>query len=602
MTPATSPILIIDDSLTIRRLLEMTLSKLGLVLETAALGRTGLELARQLKPRLILLDYVLPDIRGSEVCAELARDPATASIPIVVMSAKGDDIRPLFKHQRAVVEFIAKPFSPPEITHLVEQTLARLDAAAATAAASAASAAAAVPAASNGHQVATARSEATPTQPRETAARMVFSVLRERLARIPEWYGELNGQAPAPFFARKLLTQEVVGNLLDGLARQTPSPSSASTGDDTNSTSLIAVSPFSGSTVFLATGPLLRLVADSHRTGELRLSGTDGELSLYFERGDLLLALARDQDAARRTAALAGDASTSPELFQRASDDARRMDLPILAVLAQQGLLGADPRSVLHRHGRQTLIQALGHGPLSYLWRDGALPKFVAAVGQAIALDQLTLERLRLVDDWSQIELQVTSLDQVCERVPDFRQLFQRFDLDAMEKRVLLHVNGRYQVKDLVQRCGLSTFEVFHILYRLMQVRLVRQRATAGERTQGLAPILVCDADDAGVRQPLARWLAGRAGAPALVGSTPDDALAQILAEAPSMALVDATSEIGEAVAIAVRARLEISDTTLVALVQRWDRRRAEELTAAGFDVVLAKPVHLRAIARLLDT
>ncbi|HEX3134415.1 MAG TPA: hypothetical protein VHX44_12625 [Planctomycetota bacterium] len=166
---------------------------------------------------------------------------------------------------------------------------------------------------------------------------------------------------------------------------------------------------------------------------------------------------------------------------------------------------------------------------------------------------------------------------------------------------MLLHVNGRHQVKDLVQRCGLSTFEVFHILYRLMQVRLVRQRSAAGERTQGIAPIMVCDADDAGVRQPLARWLAGRAGAPTLVGATPDDAVERIIAEAPRIALVDATSAAGAAVASAVRARLEISDTTLVALVQRWDRRQAGDLTAAGFDVVLAKPVHLRAIARLLD-
>jgi len=590
MTPAVSPILIIDDSLTIRRLLEMTLSKLGLALETAALGREGLALARRLKPRLILLDYVLPDIRGSEVCAELARDPATAAIPIVVMSARGDDIRPLFKHQRAVLEFVAKPFSPPEITHLVEQVLARIDAAAAKAQPTAASTNP-----SNGH-TATARIDATSVQPREAAARLAFSVLRDRLARIPEWYGELNGQAPAPFFARKLLTPEVVGNLLDGFARQTPASSSAAGGDDATT------SPFSGSTAFLATAPLLRLVADSHRTGELRLSGGDGEISLYFERGDLLLALARDAEATQRTAAVAAsDSALTSELFQRAVDDARRMDLPTLALLAQQGLLGNDPRAVLHRHGCQTLIQALGCGPLGYSWRDGVRPEFLVTLGQAIALDQLALERLRLVDDWTQIELQVTSLDQVCERVPDFRQRLPRFDLNEVEQRVLLQVNGRHQVKDLVQRCGLSTFEVFHILYRLIQMRLVRQRTAAGERTQGIAPIMVCDADETGVRQPLARWLAGRAGAPTLVDATPEDAVERIIAEAPRIALVDATSQAGAAVAAVVRARLEISDTTLVALVQRWDRRRAGELAAAGFDVVLAKPVHLRAIARLLD-
>ncbi len=589
MTAATGPILIIDDSLTIRRLLEMTLGKLGLVLETAALGRTGLDLARRLQPRLILLDYVLPDIRGSEVCAELANDPTTAAIPIVVMSAKGDDIRPLFKHQRAVQEFIAKPFSPVEISHLVEQVLARIDAAAAKTDA---------PVGVTG-QPAAVRCDAVPAAARESAARLVFSVMRERLARIPEWCNELNGQAPATFFARKLLTQDVVGSLLDGLARPAPAPQQP--GADHHATS-----PFAGSTAFLATGPLLRLVADSHRSGELRLSGGEGDLSLYFERGDLLLALARDREAARRTAAMAGRGGQRgdgppPEVWSSVLDEAQRTGSPIIALLAEQGLLGDDARGVLHRHGREVLLQALGCGPLSYHWRGGALPGFVVALGQPIPLDQVTLERLRLVDDWSQIELQVTSLDQVCERVPGFRQHFLRFDLDEVERRVLLHINGRHQVKDLVSRSGLSTFEVFHILYRLMQVRLVRQRASADERAHSVAPILIGDADETGVRQPLLRWLAARAGAPALVGTTPDHALERIVADAPGLALIDADSEVGAAVAGAVRAHLEISDTTLVALVGRCDRRRSEQLTAAGFDVVLAKPIHLRAVARLLD-
>jgi CheY-like chemotaxis protein len=564
----------------------MTLGKLGLALETAALGRDGLELARRLQPRLILLDYVLPDIRGSEVCAELARDPATAGIPIVVMSAKGDDIRPLFKHQRAVVEFIAKPFSPPEITHLVEQVLARIEAAAVKPS----------PApATNGHGTARIEAGASASNGREAAARLAFSVLRDRLARIPEWYGELNGQAPATFFARKLLTPEVVGNLVDGLVRQAPAPASQRN-DET------ASSPFSGSTAFLATGPLLRLVADSHRSGELRLAGGDGELSLYFDRGDLVLALARDADAARRTAAVAGHAGgPTPEQFQRVLDEARALDLPALALLAKQGLLGTDPRGALHRHGRQVLIQALGRGPLAYTWRDGPTPEVLQGLGRPIALDQLALERLRLVDDWSQIELQVTSLDQVCERVPDFREHLTRFELNEVEQRVLMQINGRHQVKDLVQRSGVSTFEVFHILYRLMQVRLVRQRAGVGERTAAEAPILICDADERGVRQPLARWLASRAGAPALVEAAATEVVERIVTAAPRLALVDAADETGGAVATAVRGRLEISDTTLVALVPRWDRRQAERLTAAGFDVVLPKPVHLRAIARLLD-
>jgi CheY-like chemotaxis protein len=595
------PILVIDDSLTIRRLLEMALGKAGLPLETAALGRDGLALAKRLHPRLILLDYVLPDVKGSEVCALLAQDAETAAIPIVVMSAKSDDIRPLFKHQRAVVEFIAKPFSPAEITHLVEQVLGRI-------ASAAAQGAPAVPGDDGAHRPITTRSERIAGSPRELAARLAFNVLRERLTRIPEWCGELGAQTPAPFFARKLLTPEVVGNLLDGLARLTPATAV------TPAEHPGEASPFTGSTAFLAPTQLLRLLADGQRSGELRLHG-DTDLSLYFERGDLVLALARDAESARRMLATFCDpsaASLGPGDFQRLVDEARRSEAPVLALVAAQGLLGTDAAATLHRHGRQALRQALARGPLTFAWSDRPLPAFVAALARPIIPEQLMLERLREVDDWSQIELQVTSLDQVCVRAEGFRARLARFELDDLERRVLLQVNGRHQVKDLVQRCGLSTFEVFHILYRLIQVRLIKTPSAddamaTGEATDAL---LLCDEDDVGMRQPLARWLARRPGAPALLAAEPAQLLERIVATMPRLTLVAipqadpghvGPDEAAIGLAQAVRGRLEISDARLVAVLERWDRRQARDLEAAGFDAVLAKPVHLTAIARLMS-
>ena len=78
---AIAPVLVIDDSLTIRKLLEMALERAGHPFEVAGNGREGLALAARLQPKLILLDYVLPDLKGSEVCDALAAEPATAAIP-----------------------------------------------------------------------------------------------------------------------------------------------------------------------------------------------------------------------------------------------------------------------------------------------------------------------------------------------------------------------------------------------------------------------------------------------------------------------------------------------------------------------------------------
>jgi hypothetical protein len=222
----------------------------------------------------------------------------------------------------------------------------------------------------------------------------------------------------------------------------------------------------------------------------------------------------------------------------------------------------------------------------------------VARHGGPIPLDQLLLERLRQVDDWSQVELQVGSLDQVCERAPGFTERLARLELAPEEATVLLHVDGRTRVKDLVERCRLSTFEVFHGLFRLLQIGLVRTR-----RAPRGSSLVLCDPDVAGVVEPLAAWCRARSHAPTVVPVDLDRAVERIAGSAPCLAVIaDAADGAAEAVARAVRGRLDISDTPLVAVLERWDRGRAAALGRSGFDHVLVKPLHIDALIRLAPT
>jgi CheY-like chemotaxis protein len=80
-------ILVVDDSQTIRKLVECHLSQAGYRVAMAADAEHGLEMARSLRPQLLLLDHQLPGTTGDEVCRKLLDDEATASIPVVVSSA-----------------------------------------------------------------------------------------------------------------------------------------------------------------------------------------------------------------------------------------------------------------------------------------------------------------------------------------------------------------------------------------------------------------------------------------------------------------------------------------------------------------------------------
>ena len=570
------PVLVVDDSLTIRKLLEMALARAGIPCECAALGRDGLLLAKRLRPRLILLDYVLPDVRGTEVCTELARDPLTAGVPVVVMSGKGDDIRPLFKTERTVIDFVAKPFSPAEILNVIERAARTQKPAAAPVVAATAAAA-----------PASTLPEPQPSlrDPLEAAARVLFGALRERLAKVPEWLPEAAGQPPAAFLARRLLTPEVVGNVLTGLT-----PLVASTAPAPSQNEPV----FAGSTTFLQLPNLLRLIADSHRTGVLRLGsahGEDGALA-WFARGDLQLAAPRDAAAGVRLLAGAGIASEPGRTTVMPTGS----DVVPAVLAAHQAGAGAT----LALLGRQTLVRLMGEGPLAWEWRDlPQLPESVAALaGPGISLDQLLLDRLRLVDDWSQIELDVHSLGQVCGRAPDVRTRLPRFTLSPEEARVLQHVDGRRSVQDLVTRANLSTFETFHILYRLIQVRLV---TPAPVDPPVMGPVLVCGSDDA-TCAPLSAWLEQRADRTRCRAVAPAQLLESIAEQAPRLVLIDLAGTPGEAaLAAAIRNRIETADARLVAVVPHTDRKRVAELRSAGFDEILVRPIHLNTIGRLLN-
>jgi DNA-binding response OmpR family regulator len=110
-----SRVLVIDDSTTLRKLVEIAMRGTGMDIDFAATGSDGVVRARSARPDVILLDYLLPDLESTEVCQLLSDDTSTAKVPVVVMSANQSDVFESFRRFPAVVDFVGKPFSPSEI-------------------------------------------------------------------------------------------------------------------------------------------------------------------------------------------------------------------------------------------------------------------------------------------------------------------------------------------------------------------------------------------------------------------------------------------------------------------------------------------------------
>jgi DNA-binding response OmpR family regulator len=119
-------ILVVDDSPTICKLVELSLTKAGYRVETARTGEAGIEAAQANAPDLILLDFLLPDIKGDDVCRAISAQVKLAQVPVIVMSAKGEEIGECFADMPNVMNIISKPFSPEALLAVVTHTFERV--------------------------------------------------------------------------------------------------------------------------------------------------------------------------------------------------------------------------------------------------------------------------------------------------------------------------------------------------------------------------------------------------------------------------------------------------------------------------------------------
>jgi len=115
----TGPILVIDDEPYILRSLSYLFEREGFAVETASNGVEGLERTRALRPPIIFLDIMMPEMDGYEVCRQIRQDPRICRTYVIMLSAKGQQIDLERGLLGGADEYMTKPFSPREVVERV---------------------------------------------------------------------------------------------------------------------------------------------------------------------------------------------------------------------------------------------------------------------------------------------------------------------------------------------------------------------------------------------------------------------------------------------------------------------------------------------------
>jgi CheY-like chemotaxis protein len=449
-------VLVIDDSPTILRVVQLVLAKAGFDVRTALDGEVGIELAREKRPDLILLDFVMPKMNGYQVCKALAIDPELREVPVVLMSAKGDQVGERFVKVMGIVDYITKPFVPEAITAVVSHTIGKH---------------AQISAVSNALVESTGESSLVddPASDEPQPRRLLRSALRDAIV------GAVGGalaqggevaEGDVPERVRQALDDRVVDEVVAGLRKAAPE------------IVLEADAVLAGDLRVVPIAEVLHLLQVQTQTGVLAVTRARGSVELYFRNGRLDLALAvglPDEFLLGRFVIenqLMTDQDLELFLSSRTGGKLLGRQLVKLGYISE-----AELKQVITQQTSELIYEILRWNFGRFTFRATKdLPAVAVDASLGLSVEGVLMEGFRRVDEWHLIEREIDNFDVVFLRNEDALAQMGRGRLTREELSVLELVNGKHSVKEIVRQSRMGSFEVSKMLYRLLSIKLLRKR------------------------------------------------------------------------------------------------------------------------------
>lgn len=471
----TPRVLVIDDSPTILKVVHLVLSKAGFVVDVAETGEEGLELARKHLPGLILLDFVMPKMNGYQVCRALAAEEELSNIPVVLMSAKGDQVGERFVKVMGIVDYITKPFSPEAITAVVQHTVSKyptsedtLSRSLALTETTEADTEAGVRAIKVGkeakeHALQELRERITDAiAPRLAGLLSLVHAAREDSEADTEVTIDEDAVAAA---ARSVLDDETLHQLF--ISAQ-PAFEEAAMGPSLR-----------GDLHIIPIAEVLQLLDAQQQSGILQLTRGEAKIEVYFRDGLVDMAVATELS----NEYLLGRYMLESELISQEDLsgflESRGQGTKLLgAQLVKLGYISeSELKLVLQQQTRELTYEVLrwSFGTFQFI-RTRDLPPVAVDAMLGLDVEGILMEGFRRVDEWHLIEREINDFEMVFLRNEDAVAQMGRGRLTREELTVLELVNGKNTVKELIRESRMGSYEVSKMLFRLLSIKLIRKR------------------------------------------------------------------------------------------------------------------------------
>jgi CheY-like chemotaxis protein len=421
-------ILVVDDSPTVRRLVELILTPQGYIVHTANDGDQGLALAKQICPAVILVDFVMPKMNGYIFCKTLRADPDFKNIPLILITSKGEDVGPKFEKDFGILEYFTKPFEPDELIQKLEEVL-------------------------SAHKA--REQETAPAQGAGSAvdSEGLLAEFHERFDKTVRQYF----QKDFPLLMKKVFS------------------------DTLRETGLVKheTLAMSGQIDQIPLPDLLNFSYNSKLSGRLTIFSREIFGEIFLDKGMFVFATVSHKDRSNQFLMdlLCNDGKIAKASMQKVVEEAREENLPVGRVLVKKGVLSEEGlMSYLLKYSQDAFNRILEAQEGSFYLENDSLPLNLQDISFRVPLISVLMDGLRQLDEKQLAATEFTDENIVLVRLITNENALDSVTLNENEMRLFTIIDGQKNLREVIQESPFDPLETKRIFYVLRKAGLLRPK------------------------------------------------------------------------------------------------------------------------------
>ena len=490
VTPGGQKVLVIDDSLMLLSFVKEILAEANYRVVTAATAEEGLVSATRDVPDLVLLDYVLPDMKGDEVSRQLAQNSATAKVRIIYMSGFGADLKPDQVNNANVIGSLNKPFTSDLLLKTVEKYMPKeLSEPESKAGETGQSSPTAEPVWAEPEPSAAA--EPVWQEPQSTAVAPARPEPEPAVNENPAWSETSEAeQSEAAETAGIAASAGATGDAWWSAPASQPAWPQAQPSTSTSAFESPSASPstearteeslplsgafFSGDTSFFSLNGALQTIGKEKLTGTLRAFWNQETVELLARNGEIILVTTRDPQLYCPEAPITL-VNVDAEQIEQARAQQRESGCPVFLALAREELILHEPAVQLVQHyGQKLFAQLWTAKKVRFVFEQSeTLPEYCQDVPGEADIDHWVLSTLRCIQFHELLETPETESGRIPAYTRDGYRRVQELRLTVAEAQFASQFNGVRSIAQIAKNLRLDFKFARLTLFRFLALEIV---------------------------------------------------------------------------------------------------------------------------------